>query len=488
MLIPPEALQSQQPQQDPQDPTAERLRQAMMASMLSATPQDQSAAPVSTGMAPTAPTSIVDAPQPPTSLPPDTSKPATLPDNPQPDVTLAHASMGDQPASKWVDQAQQKYDQFEHTPMWKRMLVPALIGATTAIGAHSRNGAALAAEGQQDIQGYGAALRNKRDTLQSQLQSARTMQQQEYELDQRNRQQDLITAANNQQRSLTSQLLAQSRQGVAQTQADSRRDVADTTADSRRDVADTGANSRVTAAKYMADSAMTRLIYGQGREDQRQARGIGATQGRLDQQEDFSLDKPTADEDRRADMSQALIGYTEMLRDIATRRPELFGNLSSTAGGLLTGKLQGGRMTALRQLAGTDDPDVKNLKFLKEQLGIVQMTAHSMRSAQAIAPIADSLVNGFNDSSSALLNTIDLAQKGVHDAFLGPQVRPPVATSGRTPLTRRVQQPATAQPQSPTHNQQSIPLNATTAAAILQEAGGDKVKARQLATARGYQF
>lgn len=379
--------------------------------------------------------------------PADVAAPVSLPSAPtptpdalqtqQPDVTLAHANIQDQPASKWVSKAEGDLSKYESTPMWKRMLVPALVGATTTLGAHTRGGAALAQAGNQDIQNYIGNLQGRRTNLQQQVQNARQQQMSEYELDQRNRQQDLMTAANNQTRNLMAQIAANSRQEVAGTNAgareysadvggQSREAVAGTNATSREAVAGTQANSRLEVAKINAQAALNRFLAGQDREDARQSMGFG-----------HADNKPTADEDRRADLSQAMMGYADMLSDIAARRPELFGPLA-------------GRITQGKQWLGTDDPDVANLKFLREQLGITQMGAHSLRSAQAISPIADALVNSFHNDAATVIKTAAMAKKGVGQ-FLNP-IRPTVGGVGptppnpHTPLRGRVAAPA-GQPQ-----------------------------------------
>lgn len=388
--------------------------------------------------------------------------PATPPTSPQPNVTLAHASLDDQPATQYVNKAQGALDQYQDRPMWKKMLGPGLIALASTLGAHSRNGLKLQEMAQQDQTQLGQMAQQRQQSLVNQVAQSRGLQQQEYEADQRNRQQDILMAGNNQTKTLMAQIAAGSRENVAGTAAQSRRDVANTNVqgreivagtqgDTARDVAGIRGGFQLQVAKINATAALNRFLAGQGRQDARQQAGFAHA--------DL---KPTADEDRRADLSEAMIGYAGMLKDIATRRPELFGNMSDTAGGLLQGKLQGGRMTQLRQSLGTDDPDVGELKFLKEQLGITQMGAHSLRSAQAISPIADSLVNAFNNSADVVISNADAAIKGVSQ-FTGPQARPtafypggsqtninpPGSTPGqsvtpRRPLTSQVDPPRPA--------------------------------------------
>lgn len=366
-----------------------------------------------------------------------------LPPQPKPDVTLAHAFLADQPATQYVQKAQGALDAYQDRPMWKKMLGPGLIALGSTLGAHSRNGLKLQEMGQQDQQELARMGENKYQSLVGQVGSARQLQQQEYEADQRNRQQDILMAGNNQTKTLMAQIAAGSRENVANTAGQSRRDVASTNVqgreivagtqgDTARDVAGIKGGFDVQVAHINAQAALNRFLAGQAREDQRQRAGFAHT--------DL---KPTADEDRRADLSEAMIGYATILKDIASRRPELFGPLA-------------GRATQARQWIGSDDPDVMELKALKEQLGITQMGAHSLRSAQTISPIADSLVNSFNSPAESLIPTLDMAIKGVSQ-FTGPQQRPSAyypggestnTTPSRTttnPLAPRVKAQATPQ-------------------------------------------
>ena len=362
-------------------------------------------------------------------------QPPSLPPTPAPNVHLAHADYASQPAAADVTRAQGNLDSFQHTPLWKKALVPALIGAGSALGAHTWGGRQLQENGQQDIQNYIGTRRGQQDTLIKQVEFAKQQQQAQYEADQRNRQQDIMMVGNNQTKALTAQLLANSRRDVAGITGQSRENVADTGAQSRENVAGqnvagreqvaAGQNqTRLHVAGINAKAALDRFLAGQDRTDQRQANSFGHTDT-----------KPTADEDRRADLVEAMMGYADAVSDIAKRRPELFGPSA-------------GRFTQLRNLVGTSDPDVAALKMYREQLGITQMGAHSLRSAQAIAPIADAMVNSFNNDAGVVAETMNRAKKGVQP-LLSPQ-RPVVNGVGpRTPLASRVQGNTPAPPRPP---------------------------------------
>ena len=345
-------------------------------------------------------------------------------------VGLAHASLQDQPATKYVGQAQDALDEYNRkTHGWRGMLAPAILTAGSLLGAHSYNGAHLQDEAGKEMEQIQNRRMQERQSLVNQVQSARTLQQQEYEADQRNRQQDLMVASNNQTKSLTAKILAGSRENVAQIGADSRENVQGSREELGRYVADKRlegtqytADQHVKAARYAADAALNRFLAGQDRADQRQQRGFAHT--------DL---KPTADEDRRADLARAAQGYAGALKDIMVRRPELFGQVGQGAYFL------GGRGTQLRNMLGSNDPDVAELKYLKEQLGITQMGAHSFRSAQAIAPIADAMVNSFNSGPDAGISVLDHAIEQLN-MFTGVQVRPGVVgqTASPGPLTQQV--------------------------------------------------
>ena len=112
------------------------------------------------------------------------------------------------------------------------------------------------------------------------------------------------------------------------------------------------------------------------------------------------LNKPTADEQRRSDLAQNLGENINTLEDILKRRPDLFGPVA-------------GRVTGLRQMVGTSDPDVASLEAIKHQLGMAQIAAHGMRSAQGIEAAATSLLDGFHNSPEATEAALEKARQSV---------------------------------------------------------------------------
>lgn len=349
----------------------------------------------------------------------------------QPSVTLGHARMEDQPAAADVTAARQSLHDFEHPGLFKQIARVALPAFASFAAGRGYNGSEQQKEVQQEAMQQEGLRQQQHRNLMDQLQHAETMQTQQYDADQRNRMQDLIAAGNNQTKQLTAQIAATSRGNVAQTAADARRYGADQglqgreyTADQnlagRTYTADQNRASRSEVAKTNADAALNRFLAGQARTDARQQAGF-----------EHGDMKPTADEDRRADLSTALSGYIDAIQDIATRRPELFGPV-------------GGRSTQVKNFIGSSDPDVATLKLLKEQAGLTQLGAHSMRSATALQGAADALVNSFNTDAGALTGpdgVLTRAQKGL-TSFTGPQVRPQVVRAGGTQRPTLTQQTA----------------------------------------------
>lgn len=234
----------------------------------------------------------------------------------------------------------------------------------------------------------------QRAALVQELDSATHSRSEEYSAQQRA--QELSNAA---------RIAAGSRETVASTNAGAKTDVADTNAGAKRDVATStnqnrldvqdkrnqgsyataivGANGRIQSAKYTADAAANRQTRSIDAAAARQRTGIEATGGRQQASFEHSDDKPTADEDRRADLSKSLDTLADRLTDISTRRPELFGPIA-------------GRLTKGKMAVGTSDPDVAELKSIQENLGQISLGAHAMRNAGHIATAADSMANIYN--------------------------------------------------------------------------------------------
>lgn len=110
--------------------------------------------------------------------------------------------------------------------------------------------------------------------------------------------------------------------------------------------------------------------------------------------------KPTADEQRRADLARNLNENFDTLEEIIGRRPNLVGAL-------------GGRWTDVKSAFGSNDPDIGALKTAEHQIGMAQISAHGMRSAQGIQGAADSIMNNLHSGPNALMGAIKTARNSV---------------------------------------------------------------------------
>lgn len=110
--------------------------------------------------------------------------------------------------------------------------------------------------------------------------------------------------------------------------------------------------------------------------------------------------KPSADEQRRADLSENLNENLATLEEIAGRRPDLFGPMA-------------GRLTGIKGALGSNDPDIGTLETIKHQIGMAQISAHGMRSAQGVASAADSILNSFKNGPEAVKASINAARNSV---------------------------------------------------------------------------
>lgn len=341
------------------------------------------------------------------------------------------------PASDQVGRLQDEAYRERHPTLTHRLINGAIPLAVAGISAAAGGQGGAGAIGVNDALDKVAEQRaDRRRNLTAQLSGAQTEREKEFDTAQRTVEAANATHEANRTRDIISRTLAGSREGVAETNAGAKRDVATTQATSRDTMADIAADAqryradkaaatgtytadqRLRGAKYAADTAMAR-----------QSRSIDATDARQERGFTHTDDKPTAMEDQRADLSDAFKGYATELREIATRRPELFGKLA-------------GRLTAARQTVGSDDPDVRAVKRIKEQLGTVSQGAHGLRNAGHIATAADSLMD-MNDSADSIVKNIDDGMKGVdqfqtiHRPTLStrttpaPGPKPPAPSSGK---------------------------------------------------------
>lgn len=113
------------------------------------------------------------------------------------------------------------------------------------------------------------------------------------------------------------------------------------------------------------------------------------------------MQEPTGPEKNRADLANNLNENLDAFEDIVKRRPELFGPVN-------------GRLTEAKIFTGigTSDPDIGKLANIKHQMGMAQISAHGMRSAQGVEGAASALANFHNDPVG-IKGAIDSARNSV---------------------------------------------------------------------------
>jgi hypothetical protein len=118
------------------------------------------------------------------------------------------------------------------------------------------------------------------------------------------------------------------------------------------------------------------------------------TRAQMRQNQEDKKNKPTADEQKKADLVDNLNENLGVVEEILHRRPDLFGPIA-------------GRMTEMKNSFGTHDPDIAALEAAQHQLGMVQQGVHGMRSAQGMQGAVDSIMNGFHNSPEAMQRSIE---------------------------------------------------------------------------------
>lgn len=157
-------------------------------------------------------------------------------------------------------------------------------------------------------------------------------------------------------------------------------------------------------AKDLKEQALAQQqqLAGESRKDREQfhadsEKDRALTREQMAKNQETKAAKPTADEQKKADLVDNLNENLGVVEEIAKRRPDLFGPVA-------------GRMTQLKNTIGTSDPDIAALEAAQHQLGMVQQGVHGMRSAQGMQGAVDALMNGFHDSPEAMQRSIDTAR------------------------------------------------------------------------------
>lgn len=110
--------------------------------------------------------------------------------------------------------------------------------------------------------------------------------------------------------------------------------------------------------------------------------------------------KPSPDEQKRADLARNMSENLDQLEEIVSRRPDLFGPIA-------------GRLTKMKMAAGSDDPDIGALSTIEHMLGMVQQSTHGMRSAHGVEAAAHSITQGFHSQPAALKGAIAAARASI---------------------------------------------------------------------------
>lgn len=323
-----------------------------------------------------------------------------------PEVRMAAPTLDQTPANTRVGQLQSQVDRVNAPPTLKdKLLQWAPIAASVIASAVTHGGAGASIRGvSEGMDQNREALAARRTNLTTQLSAAQQEREKEFD-----------TAQNTVQRANAASDAAASRRDVAKILGGSRENVADTRSDATHYTADQslkgkvvgagastyGADQRLTGTEYSADARERAAKYGADRADNRLDRSIAAGYGRQDRGFEHTDTKPTADEDKRADLSEAFRTYATELKEIATRRPELFGRAAGTSLGL-----------KVRGMVHPDDADVRAIARIKENIGLVSQAAHSLRSAPHIVTAADKAADTTQNAES-LIKNLDQGMKGL---------------------------------------------------------------------------
>lgn len=343
-----------------------------------------------------------------------TGPPPDVTPSPLPVVNEAQPDINQMAGSDRVTQLQGVLDNFGKTPGLRERLLaiaPVLASVIAAKAGGGQAGASIrgVAEGQ-DIQRGQQNL--ERANLTTQLSAAEQEREREYDTATRTVERANAAADANRTRDLISRMGNQSKENVATTGAGSRVAAATIGAGARTGVADTQAASRQAVAKIAADARIAAGKYAADAAANRQTRSINATAGRQQAGFGHTDTKPTAAEDQRADMAKSFGQVVDEIDGIVQRRPDLVGPVA-------------GRSTQLKNLIGTDDPDVSTLMADKEAIGQFMLAAHSMRNGNHIAIAGNSVLNAFHNEPEAMRAALAAAK--VNAMGMDTIVRPTLA-------------------------------------------------------------
>jgi hypothetical protein len=108
----------------------------------------------------------------------------------------------------------------------------------------------------------------------------------------------------------------------------------------------------------------------------------------------------SADEKKKAELSENVVFNSNNIASILQRRPDLVGKLA-------------GRVTSLDQLAGTNDPDITSLGQDMHNIAIANVGIHGMRANDAVHDVEKNILNNFKNGPQAIGGALQSTAKSV---------------------------------------------------------------------------
>lgn len=97
----------------------------------------------------------------------------------------------------------------------------------------------------------------------------------------------------------------------------------------------------------------------------------------------------TADERKKAELSENVVFNANNIASILQRRPDIVGKVA-------------GRFTTLDQMAGTNDPDITSLQQDMHNIAIANVGIHGMRANDAVHDVEKNILNNFKNGPLAI--------------------------------------------------------------------------------------
>jgi hypothetical protein len=108
----------------------------------------------------------------------------------------------------------------------------------------------------------------------------------------------------------------------------------------------------------------------------------------------------TADEKKKAELSENVVFNSNNIASILQRRPDIVGVVA-------------GRFTTLDQMAGTNDPDITALQQDMHNIAMANVGIHGMRSNEAVHDVESNILNSFKNGPKAIGGALQAGAKSV---------------------------------------------------------------------------